>query len=57
MTKNHKTKQRHPNPKGKQGKPFSIAPATFEEAVRKMLSTQPPKNEPKEKPRKKLVKQ
>jgi hypothetical protein len=37
----------NPNPKGKEGKPFSLAPLTFEDAVRKMLNTPPPKAEPK----------
>lgn len=45
------------NPAGKHGKPITLAPLTFEEAVKKMLSTPPPKPEPKAaKPRKKPVK-
>jgi hypothetical protein len=52
-----KEERQHPNPNGKEGKPFSLAPLTFDEAVRKMLSTQPPKPEPKAaKPRKKPAK-
>jgi len=31
-----------PNPNGKNGKPLTIAPITFEQAVRKMLNTPPP---------------
>jgi hypothetical protein len=42
-------KERHnPNPKGKEGNPITLAPMSFEDAVRKMLGTQPPKDEPKE---------
>jgi hypothetical protein len=45
------------NPKGKHGKPITLAPMTFDEAVRKMLSTQPPKSEEKAvKPPKKAAK-
>jgi hypothetical protein len=36
-----------PNPTGKTGKPITLAPLTFDEAVRKMLATKPPKPEPK----------
>lgn len=38
----------NPNPSGKTGKPITLAPMTFEDAVKKMLGTQPPKDEPKE---------
>ena len=52
-----KEAQQNPNPKGKEGKPFSLAPLTFDEALRKMLSTQPPKSEEKGvKPQKKATK-
>jgi hypothetical protein len=52
-----KEERNNPNPNGKEGKPFSLAPLSFENAVRKMLSTQPPKAEAKApKPRKKPVK-
>jgi hypothetical protein len=45
------------NPKGKNGKPITLAPMTFEEAIKKMLSTQPPKTEEKAaKPQKKTAK-
>lgn len=37
-----------PNPTGKHGKPITLPPVTFEEAVKKMLGTPPPKSEPKE---------
>lgn len=40
-------KPKPPNPTGKEGKPITLAPMTFEEAVRKMLATEPPKDEPK----------
>jgi hypothetical protein len=50
-------KEQTTNPKGKNGKPFSLAPVTFEEAVKKMLATQPPKAEEKAvKPQKKATK-
>jgi hypothetical protein len=50
----HKT----PNKKGREGNPVSLAPLTFDEAVRKMLATKPPRHEPKEaKPQKKAAKQ
>jgi hypothetical protein len=50
-------KDQSSNPKGKTGKPFTLAPLTFDEAVRKMLSTQPPKSEEKAaKPQKKAAK-
>jgi hypothetical protein len=40
--------EHNPNPNGKAGKPISIPPMSFDDAVRKMLSTAPPKAEPKE---------
>lgn len=39
--------QRTPNRKGREGNPISLAPLTFDEALRKMLATEPPKPEPK----------
>jgi hypothetical protein len=39
--------EHNPNPNGKAGKPISIPPMSFEDAVRKMLATAPPKAEPK----------
>jgi len=45
-----------PNPAGREGKPITLAPLTFDEAVRKMLATPPPKHEPKAKPQKKSAK-
>jgi len=57
---NHNTQSggdKIPNRKGREGNPISLAPLSFDEAVRKMLSTQPPKPEPKAaKPRKKPAK-
>ena len=45
------------NPKGKHGKPITLAPMTFDEAARKMLGTQPPKSEEKPaRPEKKATK-
>jgi hypothetical protein len=45
------------NKKGREGNPISLAPLTFDEAVRKMLATAPPKSEPKEvRPQKKTAK-
>lgn len=45
------------NPTGKNGKPITLAPMTFDEAVKKMLSTPPPKVEEKAvKPQKKASK-
>lgn len=49
-----KQTQRTPNKKGREGNPISLAPLTFDEAVRKMLATAPPKPEPK--PQKKTAK-
>jgi hypothetical protein len=44
----------HPNPAGREGKPISLAPHTFEDVVRKMLSTPPPPK-PAKKPTKKPI--
>jgi hypothetical protein len=43
-----KNEGRRLNKKGREGNPISLAPLTFDEAVRKMLATEPPKHEPKE---------
>lgn len=40
-------KKQATNPTGKNGKPITLPPISFEDAVRKMLATQPPKGEPK----------
>jgi hypothetical protein len=32
----------NPNPAGREGKPFSLYPHTFDEVVQKMLTTPPP---------------
>jgi hypothetical protein len=41
-----KNQQSHPtpNPAGREAKPFSLYPHTFDEIVDKMLSTPPPPN-------------
>jgi hypothetical protein len=45
------------NKRGREGNPISLAPLTFDEAVRKMLATEPPKRETKDaKPQKKSAK-
>jgi hypothetical protein len=41
--------QHNPNPNGKAGKPIILPPISFDDAVRKMLSTEPPKPTPKPK--------
>lgn len=46
--------RRVPNSKGREGNPISLAPLSFDEAVRKMLATAPPKSDPK--PQKKTAK-
>lgn len=43
-------KPRTPNPTGRQGKPISLAPYSFEDALKKILKAEPP---PKEKNSKK----
>ena len=41
-------KTANPNPHGREGKPFSLYPHTFDEVVQKMLNTPPPpKHDPK----------
>lgn len=43
-------KTHHPNPAGKHGKPFTLAPMKFDDALRKILAAPPePKAEPKKK--------
>jgi hypothetical protein len=44
-----------PNERGREGKPMSLAPLSFDEAVRKMLATAPPKAA-QPKPQKKTAK-
>jgi len=51
-----KEERHNPNPSGKAGKPITLEPMSFDEAVRKMLATTPPKSEPKAKLRKKTAK-
>ena len=52
-----KKSQQKPNPTGKNGKPITLPPMTFDEAVRKMLGTPPTKAAPKaDKPQKKTTK-
>jgi hypothetical protein len=46
-------KTRAPNPAGRHGKPIILPPTTFEDAVKKMLSTPAPKED---KPKKKTTK-
>jgi hypothetical protein len=40
-------KRQPPNPAGREGKPISVYPYTFDQIVEKMLATPPPKHEPK----------
>jgi len=40
-------KSANPNPAGREGKPFSLYPHTFDEVVQKMLTTPPPKHKAK----------
>ncbi len=37
-----KNRSANPNPAGREGKPISLYPHTFDEVVQKMLSTPPP---------------
>jgi hypothetical protein len=50
-------KQRTPNPAGREGKPMSLAPYSFEDALKKILKAEPPpkteKKPAKKSPRKK----
>lgn len=41
-------KSEHPNPNGKNGKPFSLAPHSFDDALRKILAS-PPEPKPERK--------
>ena len=51
------TKKPSPNPAGKHGKPFSLAPHSFDDALRKILKAKPePKAERKPAPKKVKVK-
>jgi hypothetical protein len=51
------TEHKTPNRKGREGNPISLAPLSFDEAVRKMLANQPTKTEEKAvKPPKKATK-
>ena len=50
MAKQHSA----PNPNGKNGKPISLAPYTFDDALRKILSAQPEQKSQVKKPTKKL---
>jgi len=47
--KQEEKQQRNPNPAGRTGKPITLPPTTFEDAVKKMLNTPAPKED---KPRK-----
>jgi hypothetical protein len=42
-----KEERHNPNPQGKAGKPIEVPPMSFDDAVKKMFATQPPKQEPK----------
>jgi len=42
-------KSRTPNPHGREGKPISLAPYSFEDALKKILKAEPPPKEPKQK--------
>jgi hypothetical protein len=46
-------KREIPNPAGKAGKPFSLAPHSFEDALRKILAAPPEPKPDKGKPAKK----
>ena len=45
--------KRNPNPAGKAGKPFTLAPHSFEDALRKILAAPPEPKPDKGKPTKK----
>jgi hypothetical protein len=51
-----KEERHNPNPSGKAGKPITLPPMSFDDAVRKMLGTQLPIHEPKPKTTKKAAK-
>jgi len=40
-------RSRTTNPAGKHGKPITLPPMSFDDALRKMLAASPPKHEPK----------
>lgn len=48
-------KKQTPNPAGNKGKPFTLAPHSFEDALRKILSA-PPEAKPAKATKKKLTK-
>lgn len=49
-------KQGNPNPAGKAGKPFTLAPHSFDDALRQILKATPePKSEPTKRAGKKKV--
>jgi hypothetical protein len=48
-------KSQSPNPAGKHGKPFTLAPHSFEDALRKILAAPPEPKPEKDKPAKKKV--
>jgi hypothetical protein len=49
-------KSANPNPAGREGKPFSLYPHSFDEVVDKMLSTPPPPKDDREPPRQRAKK-
>lgn len=49
------SKPTSPNPSGKHGKPFTLAPATFDDAIRKILAA-PPEPKPTKPTNKKQAK-
>lgn len=54
---NQPSQRRRLNKKRREGNPISLAPLSFDEALRKMLATEPPKSEEKAaKPQKKATK-
>jgi len=47
---------KNPNPAGREGKPFSLAPHSFDDALKKILAAPPEPKEPKRKANKKPAK-
>ena len=47
-------KPKQPNPAGREGKPFSLAPHSFDEALKKILTASPPPKPESKKPAKKV---
>jgi hypothetical protein len=45
-----------PNPAGREGKPISLAPHSFDDALRKILSAPPPPKQEKPKEKKRRTK-